>query len=262
METKDYYRILGVDKDATPQQIKQAYRDLAVKYHPDRNPSDSEALEKIQTINEAYAVLSSPQKRRDYDALREQYGSSAYSHFRDNYTEQDIFRGSDIRQVVEEMARSLGIRGFDEIFRQLEGRGFRRFETKRPGLHVKGFFFAGLLGGRIPLFSLVKNLHKLLSGGIGSQHLPLDGKDIHDVIQLRPTEARQGGPYAYYHRKRDKKLVVKLPANTRNGQKIRLPGMGEEGRVGGMPGNLLLEVRINRPVLQQVKGFIDSLIKG
>jgi len=261
MDSKDYYQILGIDKNATPQQIKQAYRELAIKHHPDRNPSDSGALEKMQAINEAYAVLSNPQKKRDYDALRQQYGSSAYHHFRNSYTEQDIFQGSDIHQIFEEMARSFGIRGFDELFKQFEGQGFRRFETKRPGFYVKGFVFTGWIGGRKPLFHLVQNLYKLLTGGVGSTQLPLKGKDIDEVIQLQPIHAQQGGPYAYYHKKRDKKLLVKIPPNTRNGQKIRLPGMGEEGRAGGMPGDLFLKLNINRPVLQQAKGFLASLLK-
>jgi len=259
MDSKDYYQILGVGEDATPQQIKQAYRDEAIKHHPDRNPSHPDALERIQAINEAYAVLSDPQKRIDYDALKEKHGPSAYNHFRGNYTEQDIFEGSDIAQVLEEMARSLGIRGFDEVFRELEGQGFRRFETKRPGLHVKGFFFAGRIGGRKPLLGVARNLHRLLSGRLGRKQLPLDGEDIHDTIELRPYHAQEGGPYAYYHRKRNKKLVVKVPQNTRNGQRIRLAGMGEEGRAGGAPGDLLLKVKINRPALEKVRRYLDSL---
>ena len=152
MESKDYYQILGIEKDATSQKIKQAYRDLAFKYHPDRNASDSGAVEKMKALNEAYAVLSNPEKKKEYDALKERYGSTAYNQFRQSYSEQDIFRGSDIHQVFEEMARSFGMRGFDELFKQFEGRGYRRFETKRPGLHVKGFIFSGWLGGGGPFF--------------------------------------------------------------------------------------------------------------
>ena len=259
MDSKDYYQILGVSEDATPQQIKQAYRDEAIQHHPDRNPSDPDALERIQAINEAYAVLSDPRKRRDYDALKEKHGSSAYHHFRGSYTERDIFQGSDITQIFEEIARSFGIRGFDEILRELEGKGFQHFETKRPGLHVKGFFFAGWLGGRNPLLSVARNLHKLLTGGLDREQLPFKGEDTHDTIELRPDHAEQGGPYAYHHRKRDKKLVVKIPRNTRNGQTIRLAGMGEEGGAGGAPGDLLLKVKITRRLLEKVKRYLDSL---
>jgi len=80
MSQKDYYQIIGVDKNAGSKQIKEAYRKLAFKYHPDRNKENQEASEKMKHFNEAYAVLSNPAKRREYDALRQQFGSSAYSH--------------------------------------------------------------------------------------------------------------------------------------------------------------------------------------
>ena len=65
MDSKDYYQILGIEKGAEPKQIKEAYRDLAFKYHPDRNASDSGTVEKMQAVNEAYAVLSNPEKKRE-----------------------------------------------------------------------------------------------------------------------------------------------------------------------------------------------------
>jgi len=261
MASKDYYKILGIDKDASQQEIKRAYRDLAITYHPDRNPSDPSALAKIQEINEAYAVLSNLQKKRDYDALRAQYGPSAHDRFRSSYTAQDIFQGSDIREVFEEIAQSLGIRGLDDILKQFEGQGFHRFEAKRPGFYVKGLVFAGWLDGSKSLLGLAQNLLKLLGGGVAStKQLPLNGEDIHDAIQLRPEHAQQGGPYAYYHKKRGKKLVVKIPPRTRNGQQVRLPGMGEKGQPGGMPGDLFLKVQIKGSLLQRVKGYLDSLL--
>lgn len=261
MDPRDYYQVLGIEKDAEPQKIKEAYRDLALKYHPDRNASDSSALEKMQAVNEAYAVLSDPQKKNEYDALRQQYGSTAYNRFRKSYTDQDIFQGSDIHQVFEEMARNFGVRGFDEIYKQFEGRGFRRFETKRPGLHVKGFVFSGWMGGKGPFFKLGQNLSKLLAGNAGGAAIPQKGMDIYDVIQLQPAHAQQGGPFAYHNKKRDKKLVVRIPPYTKDGQKIRLSRMGEEGRGGGMPGDLYLKVSIKKPLIEQVKGLFDSFRK-
>jgi len=259
MEPKDYYEILGVGKDAEPQQIKESYRELAFRYHPDRNASDSNAVEKMKSVNEAYAVLSNPQKKKEYDTLRQQYGSSAYNHFRKSYTEQDIFRGSDIDQVFEEMARAFGGRGFDEIFKQFEGQGYRKFETRGPGLHVKGFVFSGWMGGKGPFFKLGQNFSKLLAGVSGTPETARRGMDIYDVIHLLPSHALQGGPFAYYHKKKDKKLVVRIPSHTRDGQKIRLSGMGEEGRAGGMPGDLYLKVNIKKPLGQKIKGFLDAL---
>jgi curved DNA-binding protein CbpA len=99
MNQKDYYNILGVDRDASQQAIKEAYRKLAFQYHPDRNTGDPAATEKMKDINEAYAVLSDVSKRREYDLLRSQYGSFAYERFRQSHTDDDIFRGSDINQI-------------------------------------------------------------------------------------------------------------------------------------------------------------------
>ena len=140
---QDYYTILGIDPKAEPQQIKAAYRNLAFQYHPDRNRGDAASAEKMKRINEAYAVLSHPNKRQEYDRLRQQYGPSAYHQFRQSYSEQDIFKGSDIHQIFEEMARAFGLRGGEEIFKEFYGQGYRSFEFKRPGFFARGFIFSG-----------------------------------------------------------------------------------------------------------------------
>ena len=143
MDRIDYYEILEIDKEASPQKIKESYRRLAFQYHPDRNNGDTGAVERMKAINEAYAVLSDPEKRSRYDGLRQSYGYSAYDRFRQSYSEEDIFRGSDIGQIFEEMARSFGIRGFEEVFRASYGQGYRTFEVRRPGFVGRGFVFSG-----------------------------------------------------------------------------------------------------------------------
>jgi len=75
MEYRDYYKILGTDRDASPDEIKKAYRKLALQYHPDRNPGDQEAEEKFKELNEAYQVLSDQEKRARYDQLGDSYHS-------------------------------------------------------------------------------------------------------------------------------------------------------------------------------------------
>ena len=166
--------------------------------------------------------------------------------------------GRYVLTVFEEMAKTFGVRGFDEIFKQFEGQGYRRFEAKRPGVYIKGFVFSGWLGGGGPFSKLGKNLSKLLTGTAGGKELPEKGRDSHDVIHLQPAHARQGGPYAYRLKRRDKKLVVRIPPYTKDGQKIRLSGMGEAGKAGGIPGDLYLKVNIRRPLIQQIKGFLES----
>ena len=259
MNQKDYYEVLGVSNDADSQEIKDAYRNLAFKYHPDRNKAGTEAVEKMKTINEAYAVLSNHDKRRQYDSLRQQFGSSAYGQFRKNYSEQDIFRGSDIHRVFEEMAKSFGIRGFDEIFKEFYGRGYQAFEFNQPGVFFRGFIFSGWFNpwkNRIPLGGNFGNLLKLFFNRFDGRQIPERGKDIIDAITLQPGHAQQGGPYAYFHRKKSKKLVVQVPPGVKDGQKIRLAGLGESGKGGAAAGDLYLKVSIKKPLLQDIKNLL------
>ncbi len=265
MAQDDYYNVLEVDKQATEKQIKEAFRKLAFKFHPDRNKDNPGAMEQMKKVNEAYAVLSNPAKRREYDTLKSQYGSSAYTHFRNNYSEQDIFSGSDINHIFEEMAKAFGLRGSNEIFREFYGRGYRQFEFKRPGGYARGYFFRGPGGpaghhrlGGLPRGGNLPKLARLFLQKIAGIQFPENGRDIRDQIFLDPLQAVTGGPYAYYLRQRAKKLVVKIPAGIREGQHIRLAGMGQDGKDGGKPGDLLLKVHIRKPLLSSIKGLLSK----
>jgi DnaJ-class molecular chaperone len=261
MEQSDYYEILGVPSDANEKQIKAAYRKLAFQYHPDRNTGDPESANKMKAINEAYAVLSNPSKRKDYDELRRQYGPSAYNRFRSNYTESDIFRGSDINRIFEEMARAFGFRGFDDIFNEAYGEGYRTFEFKRPGFSARGFVFTGPLGRSARKQSaplVLGKLSRYLIEKLTGVELPQNGADATETIALTPQEAREGGPYPYYYRKKSKKLVVMLPKGLQEGRRIRLAGMGEEAKGGAKPGDLYLRVKLRKPLVQKLKDWIHS----
>lgn len=265
MEQKDYYEILGVSSSATAKEIKDMYRKLALQFHPDRNPGDTIAAEKMKAINEAYAVLSDVQKRKEYDFMRQQFGSSAYTQFRQTYSEQDIFNGSDINGIFEELARSFGLRGFDEIFKEFYGQGSQTFEFKKDGFTARGFVFSGPFekegqpslnmpsGG--PLGKMTRYLFKKVTG----VDLPVNGSDVEDIITLNPEAAVRGGSYEYVLRDKNKRLKVNIPPGIRNGQKIRLSGMGEDGRGGAQSGDLYLKVRIKKPLLRKVKDFIADL---
>jgi len=267
MEQQDYYRILGVKQDADADQIKEAYRRLAFQYHPDRNKENPAAVETMKGINEAYAALSNTEKRREYDAMRRQFGSSAYTRFRQAYTEQDIFHGSDIFHIFEEMTRSFGFRNPDEIFREFYGQGYRRFEFKRPGFYAGGFMFFGGLGKRnghhlqLPALGSLGKLSRIVLKRITGIDLPEEAVDITDVIHLTARQALEGGPYAYFLRQKKKKLVVHIPKGIRHGQRIRLAGQGRERRDGGGPGDLYLKVEIKKPLLQKIKDFTTDLVK-
>jgi len=258
MSQEDYYRVLGVDQKASKTKIKEAYRQLAFQYHPDRNRENTAATDNMKKINEAYAVLSNPAKRADYDNMRSQFGSSAYTHFRNNYSEQDIFSGSDINHIFEEMARSFGFRSSNEIFKEFYGRGFQQFEFKTP--HARRYVFrspsqAGPPQVQFPLGGNLGKLIRFVLQKVSGVRFPEDGADIDENLYLAPQQALQGGPYAYYLRRQSKKLVVKIPAGIREGQRIRLAGMGEKGQAGGKPGDLFLKVHIRKPWLRSIKDF-------
>lgn len=264
MTQEDYYKILGVDNNAGIDRIKEAYRNLAFECHPDRNSDNPQTAEKMKQINEAYAVLSNSSKRNEYDMLRRQYGSTAYSQFRNTYSEQDIFNGSDIGHIFEEMAKSFGFRGYDEIFREFYGKGYSRFEFKQSGHGGKAFVYGRAFknsapGQRPNVFQgkLPKYLFKKITG----MTMPENGADIHEVINLTPEQAIQGGPYAYHHRRKSKKLVVKIPSGIGDGKLIRLTGMGKDGKGGGTAGNLYLKVHIRKPLRDTLRDFFRNRTK-
>jgi DnaJ-class molecular chaperone len=265
MSADDYYEILGVTPQASMRQIKASYRRLAFEHHPDRNRDNPGAAEMMKRINEAYAVLSNPQKRSEYDALRQQFGSTAHSRFRNAHSQQDIFSGSDINAIFEEMARAFGFRGFDDIFKDFYGQDYQRFEFRRPRATVRTFVFkrsftpasprgvASLAGG------LLGRMARLALRRLSGIELPESGANIQDRIYLEPALAAAGGAYAYFLREHSKKLVVMIPSGVREGQRIRLTGLGHAGRAGGEPGDLLLEVRFRKPFLQKLRRALSDL---
>jgi DnaJ-class molecular chaperone len=265
MEQKDYYKVLGVKPDADIKTIKEAYRGLALKYHPDRNKNNPDHIDQMKIINEAYAVLSHPEKRQEYDILRNRFGFTAYNRFRNKHSEQDIFRDSDIFSVFEEISRGFGLRGYEEIFKEFYGTGYRKFEFQQPGFFAKGFVFSGPFLGKkqqknlnqsqsYPFGKISRYLFKKLTGA----EMTKNGDDIYDVIHLSPEKAREGGPYAFSHHKRSKKLVVKIPPGIRENQRIRLANMGEKGKGTGKSGDLYLTVKIRKPLLKKVQNFLGS----
>ncbi len=263
MNQKDYYQVLGVEKSAGQQLIKEAYRKLAFQYHPDRNKGDAASVEKMKEINEAYAVLSDLEKRSRYDGLRQQYGSYAYDHFRESYSEQDIFRNSDINQVFEEMARAFGFRSFDEVFRGSYGRRPGTTEFRGPGIFGRVIVFgAGNRGtdaasGRVPgkpgitaraINRLMQYALRRMVGRVGGAE-----KDVYETITLDEQEAVRGGKVIYLDQRRSKEVSIAIPPGIREGQVIRLKGMGG-GSTG--KGDLYLKVEIRRPLLRKVREFL------
>lgn len=275
MNQKDYYDVLSVDREASQQAIKEAYRKLAFQYHPDRNKGDPAATQKMKDINEAYAVLSDPSKRKEYDLLRSQYGSFAYDRFRQSHTAEDIFRGSDINQIFEEFARMFGFRSSDDIFRESYGSEYRSFEFRRPGMFGRGFIFypgsrrrvgeqqspdSQVQMPELPFYGVLGKLVKFFLKKVVGVELPERGKDWHDTVTLNPEKARDGTEVEYPYKKYGKpaNLMVKIPPKVRDGQRIRLRGMGSPGKAGGELGDLYLQVQIRKSLAQRLRGFFKT----
>jgi curved DNA-binding protein CbpA len=266
MNKKDYYHILGLETHASLQEIKEAYRKLALQCHPDRNQEDPDALEKMKELNEAYAVLSDPDKKNRYDSLRQAHGSAAYDRFRQNYSEEDIFRGSDINQMFEEMARTFGFRGFDEIFRESYGQGYRTFQFQQGGMSGRGFIFFGNPYARSQEQQILpdRGLFPRIMGAairfalkkmfkIGQ---PEERTDVYDVIALDARDAQEGARVSFIDRRSSEQLIITIPRGIKDGQKIRLRGKGQGG------GDLYLRAEIRKPFLQRVRAFLQSSSHG
>jgi len=263
VDQKDYYQILDVEKTAGQREIKEAYRKLAFQYHPDRNRGEAAAVEKMKEINEAYAVLSDPEKRSRYDLMQQQYGIGAHDRFRESYSEQDIFRGSDINQIFEEMAKTFGFRGFEEIFRDFPGR-YRTTEFRGPGIFGRVIVFRpgfrghnrasrlessgqpGIIArmvGRLGRYALGKVL-----GSIGAGR-----EDIYGTLTLDEHEAMEGGKVVYLDERRLRQVKITIPPGIKEGQVVRLRGMGRDG---SGESDLYLRVAIRRSVLKKVREFL------
>ena len=266
MEQKDYYEILRVTREATFQSVKEAYRRLAFEYHPDRNPGNGSAVEKMKEINEAYAVLSDADKRGRYDRFTREYGPSAHDRFRRDYSDNDIFRGSDINQVFEEMAKAFGFRGFEEIFPRTYGQGYRTFEFRRPGVFGKVIILgsgreqrddreiaqpSGLSGVLVKLAGYA--VRKMLGLATGPTE-----KDRYDLLPLDPKLAELGGRVTYRSAADSKEFTVNVPPGIRDGQVMRLRGGGSDGAPGEPAGDLYLKVEIRKSLLQKVRNFLKS----
>jgi len=204
MASKDYYEMLGVSKTASDEEIKRAYRKLAMKYHPDRNQNKKEAEERFKELNEAYAVLSDKEKRKQYDT----FGKEG---FHQRFSQEDIFRGFD----------------FEDIFSSLFG-GRGRRESRSAGRG--GFDFGDVFsrayqgGGRAPqkgedaLYELPLTLEEAAFGGEKRISIPKNGKV--------------------------EEINVKIPAGIPSGKKLRVAGKGMEGRSGGPAGDLYLQISV------------------
>ena len=205
----EYYKILGVDKTASADEMKKAYRKLALKYHPDKNPGDKEAEAKFKEINEAYAVLSDEKKRKEYDM----YGAAG---FQQRYSQEDIFRNFDLNDILGQFGFNTG-----------GGRtGFRFGGGGSP------FDFFNQTGGGC--------------GGGGCRPQAAKGEDQTYELAVTLVEVLNGAEKNISLRRSGttENVSVKVPKGIESGKRLRLSGKGAAAPGGGQPGDLYLKVTV------------------
>jgi curved DNA-binding protein len=207
-EFKDYYAALGVSSDADDKTIKQTYRKLARQYHPDVNPGDTAAEDTFKELNEAYQVLGDPEKRKQYDTLREQY-------------RQWQQRG--------------GMGGFN--YQQPGGApgGFAYSQTISPE------DLQDLFGGESPFSDFFSSMFGQ-GAAQGAANRPMRGRDIEATATISLEEAFHGTTRGIQVGERH--IEARIPAGARSGTRIRLAGQGSPGAAGRPAGDLYLQVEI------------------
>jgi len=279
MAQKDYYQILGVGENATPDEIKKTYRKLAKKYHPDSNPDDNQAAERFKEINEANEVLSDVKKRKQYDDLRH-FAQTGYGRggFQQGVDLNDIFSQFGRRSGASGRTQSFssedlgGVGGFGDIFSNIFDRG-GHFRQQRHGprkgqdliAEVEVPFDVALKGGST-MITVARDAACERCKGSGAE----PGSSVEKCPQCGGTgmiSVSQGGfavsrpcPQCYGRGEivsqpcsscggtgqvaDRKRISIKIPTGIADGKKIRLRGQGQPGASGGPPGDLIIKVNV------------------
>jgi curved DNA-binding protein len=232
VEFKDYYKVLGVDRNASQEEVRKAFRKLAREYHPDVAKDKARAEEKFKEINEAYEVLGDAAKRKKYDTLGANWNKAQ---------PPPGWQGGGGRRTSqgEEFEFEFGGTGFSDFFEQFFGGrgegGFADFARRQQA------------GGR---------------GGPGFSQQPMRGNDIESDVLVSLQEAFEGSIRSISLRRVNRQTSqaetqtfrVRIPRGVTEGQLIRVPGKGEEGHNGGPSGDLYLRVRFAQHPDFRVRG--------
>jgi molecular chaperone DnaJ len=262
-EKRDYYEVLGVSRNASKDEIKDAYRKLAMQYHPDRNKAP-DAEEKFKEISEAYAVLSDDEKRQQYDTL-------GHAGFDQRYTAEDIFRGADFESIF----RDIGF-GFGDLFRTFFGGGFggggfrERINRGQDLAYNLEITLEEAAKGTEKEIEIPRTEKCEVCNGSGAspgtsprtcpkcngagkvQHMKKSSFAMY--VQVTPCSTCRGkgmlidSPCNNCHGtglvNKRRKISVKIPVGIDEGYQLRLRGEGEMAPNGGEPGDLYVLVHI------------------
>jgi curved DNA-binding protein len=215
MSETDYYKILGLNKNASEENIKKSYRKLAMKYHPDHSKGNKSAEEQFKKISEAYAVLSDKEKRKQYDT----FGATG---FQQRFSQEDIFKGFE----------------FDNIFSELFGKT-RNFSGRGNDMRFS-------FGGGAPFDSYNKQQQARPKGTDLVYELPLT---------LEEVATGTSKTVSYQHQGRSEKITVKIPKGMISGKKLRIAGKGDPGPYGGPPGDLYIQSKVLGDKVYDSKGY-------
>ncbi|MEJ2656818.1 MAG: DnaJ C-terminal domain-containing protein [Desulfobacterales bacterium] len=301
MAEKDYYKILGVDKTASEEDIKKAYRKLAMKYHPDHTKGDKNAEEKFKKMSEAYAVLSDKEKRKQYDT----FGSAG---FQQRYTQEDIFRGADFESILNELFGGSspfgagGRTGFSFGGGSPFGRYQRQRQAQPKGADLEYELPLTLQEVATGTQKVVSFQHKgrsekltvkIPKGMISGKKLRIAGKgepspyggpagDLYIISKVLASPVYDAQGYDLYIN-RDIKLTeailganisvptlsgnelkLKIPPGTKHKTKMRLAGHGLPHMHGKGQGDLYVRIQVNIPnrLTKRQKGLIEELAES
>jgi curved DNA-binding protein len=224
MEYKDYYKILGLDKAATQDEIKKAYRKLAMKHHPDRNAGNKSAEEKFKEITEANEVLSDPYKRKKYDTLGSNWNQ--YQH--------------------------TGGQGFDDFSSRFGGG--RRQPGSGSSYEFNGNIndiFGGVGGGFSDFFESFFGSRGSGGGFGGRTQQQKTAIDVEAILNVTLEDAFNGSEKTI--NVDGKKLKINVNPGTKDGQKLRLKGLGRSKTADGTKGDLYLNIHILQHPFYEIK---------
>jgi len=279
MAEKDYYKTLGVSRDASAEEIRKAYRRLAKKYHPDRHKGDKSAEEKFKAVSEAYHTLKDKKKRAQYDRLREAEKHGGFTGF------EDFFAGRAKPSAGPSGFGFGGAGGMGDLIDRIFGRDARTrteagFAQPARGGDIKTSikipfemaFHGGKVDVRVPRRQKCRRCDGTGAapgsradacpqcGGKGQVLTGLGGFSVSRAcpqclgrgkIIRRPCTVCNGTGMA----EQTTRVEVRIPKGIESGKKLRLAGMGQEGAQGGPPGDLTIEVQVAAPPGFERKGL-------